>query len=112
MEMQTQRLIATVIYHTSSNRLLSNSGHPQIVAAPSKSLEQNKYRPRIVAAASKYSTHTRARMISDDSRHASARTVHVILVIPMADSRTERLCMLLTASGNCHNVTRTYLIQL
>ena len=73
-------------------------------------------------------------MISDDSLHASAKTVRVILVIPTADSRTARatdsvwqpsqshlylpypavvdVSRLLTASGNRHNLTRTYLIQL
>ena len=39
-------------------------------------------------------------MISDDGHHASARTVCVVRVVPRADSRTERLCVLLTVSSN------------
>ena len=81
--------------HISSNRC-----HPQIVAAQSKALEHNKCRPRIAAAASKHGTCTRVRMISDDCHHASARTVRVVRVIPTADSRTERLCVLLTVSSS------------
>ena len=50
-------------------------------------------------AASKHSTCTRVQMISDDGHHASARTVCVVRVVPMADSWTERPCVLLTASA-------------
>ena len=49
--------------------------------------------------------HTHVRMISDDDHHASARTVCVVQVIPMADSRTERLRVLLTVSSNRHHLT-------
>ena len=81
--------------HISSNRC-----HPRIVAAQSKALEHNKCRPRIAAAASKHSMCTRVRMISDDCHHTSTRTVRVVQVIPTADSRTERLCVLLTVSSS------------
>ena len=56
----------------------------------------NSHRPWIVATTSKHGTHTRVWMISDNSHHTSARTVCVVWVIPMADSRTERLSVLLT----------------
>ena len=46
-------------------------------------------------------------MISDDGHHGSARTVYVVRVVPTAHSRTERLRVLLTASSNCHCLTRT-----
>ena len=36
-------------------------------------------------------------MISEDGHYASARTVCVVRVVPTADSRTERLRVLLTA---------------
>ena len=74
--------------------------------------ERNKHRPRIVAAASKRGTRTRVRIISDDGHYASTRTVCVVRAVPTADSRTERLRILLTASSNCHRLTRTYCIQL
>ena len=62
--------------------------------------------------AGKYGTCTHVRMISDDSHHASARTVCVVRVLSMAESRTERLHVLLIMSSNHHHLTRTYLIQL
>ena len=71
----------------------------------------NQRCPRIVAVASKRGTRTHEQMISDDSHHASTRTVCVVRVIPTADSRTERLRVLLTVSSNHHRLTRTYLIQ-
>ena len=49
-------------------------------------------------------------MISDVCHHASARTVCVVRVDPTADSRTERLRILLTASSNCHHLTHTYVV--
>ena len=75
------------------------------------SSEWNQRCPRIVAVASKRGTRTHEWMISDDCHHASARTVCVVRVISTADSRTERLRVLLTASSNHHRLTRTYLIQ-
>ena len=99
--------LGLIIYtHISSNRR-----RPRIVAAQSEALERNKRRPRIVAAASKHGTRICVRMISDHGHHASARTVCVVQVVPTADSRTERLHVLLTASSNRHRLTRTYLIQ-
>ena len=77
----------------------------RIVAAQSEALERNKCRPRIVAAASKHGMHPSVRMIFDDSHYASARTVHVVQVVPTADSRIERLHVLLTVSSNCHHLT-------
>ena len=37
-------------------------------------------------------------MIPDDGHHVSTRTVCVVKVVPVADSKTERLCILLTKS--------------
>ena len=84
--------------------------------AQSEALERNKRRPRIVATASKRGTCPRLRMIFDgflidDGYHASARSICVVRVVPTADSRTERLRVLLAASSNRHRLTRTYLIQ-
>ena len=93
-------------------RISSNRHRPRIVATQPEALEQNKRCPRIVAVASKHGTHTHMQMITDNSHHASARTVCVVRVIATADSRTERLRVLLTGSSNCHRLTRTYLIQL
>ena len=50
-------------------------------------------------------------MISDDGHHTSARTVCVVRVDLTADSRSERLRILLTVSNNRHRLTRTYLDQ-
>ena len=49
--------------------------------------------------------------ICDDHHRASTRTVCVIQLVSMADSRTKRLCVLLTAS-NSHCIAHTWLIQL
>ena len=55
---------------------------------------------------------TRVRIISDDGYHASARAIWVVRVVPMAESRTEKPHILLTASSNRHCLlTRMYLIQ-
>ena len=59
--------------------------------------------PRIVTAARKRGTPTRVQ-ISDNRHHASTRTVCVVGVVPMADSRSERLHVLLTASSNLHRL--------
>ena len=77
-----------------------------------EALEQNKRCAQIVAATSKRVTRMRVRMLSDDGHHASARTVCVVRVVPTADSRTERLRVLLIATSNLHRLTRRYLIQL
>ena len=42
----------------------------------------------------------------DDGHHTNARIVYVVRVVPMGDSRTERLRVLLTASSNRHHLTR------
>ena len=51
------------------------------------------------------------RIISDDGHWASARAVCVARLVSMDDSRTKRLCLLLTASNSRHCIVRTYLIQ-
>ena len=84
--------------------LPSNSHRPRIIAAQSEALSN---RPRIVAAASKRDMHTRVRIISDDGHHAS-QAIHVVRAVSMADSRTERLHILLTASSNHHRLTHMY----
>ena len=89
----------------------SNSCHPQILATQSEALERNEHRPRIVATASKRVMHTRVQMISDNAHHARARTVCVVQVLPTADSRTERLRVLLTVSSNHHRLTRTSILS-
>ena len=48
----------------------------------------------LVAVTSKRGTRTRVRVISDDSHHASTRTVCVVRVVSTAGSRTEKLCIL------------------
>ena len=60
----------------------------------------------------KYGMRTHVQMICDDGHQASARPFFIVVrVVPMADSRTESLRVLLTASSNRHRLTRTYLIQ-
>ena len=59
----------------------------------------NKRHPQIVAAASKCGMCTRVQMISGDGHHTSTRTVCVVQVVPTADSRTERMRVLLTVSS-------------
>ena len=93
-------------------RISSNRRRPRIVAVQSETLERNKCCLQIVAAASKQGTCTRVWMISEDSHHTSARSVRVVQVVPTADSRTERLCILLTVSSSHHHLSCTYLIQL
>ena len=67
----------------------------------------NKRHPQIIAVATICGTHTCMRMISDDGQWASARAAHV----SMADSRTERLRLLLKGCNSRHCIARTYLIQ-
>ena len=45
---------------------------------------------------------------SDDGRRASARAVRVVQLFSMADSRTERLRVLLLASNSRRCIARTY----
>ena len=94
------------IVATQSEALEWNKCCPWIVATQSEALEWKKRHPWIVATASKCDTHPCMRMISDDT---SARSVYVVRVVPTADSSTEKLCILLTASSNRHHM---YLIQL
>ena len=89
-------------------RTFSNRRCPRILAAQSEGFERNRRRPQIVATASKRGTCTCVQMISDD---ASARTACVAQVVPTADSRTERLRVLLTASSNHYRFIHMYLIQ-
>jgi len=41
-------------------------------------------------------------IISDDNHRASAWSVRIVLLVFTTDSRTKRLCVLLTASNSCH----------
>ena len=63
------------------NREAWEQGYRQAVAKAYR-ISSNRRCPRIVATASKR------------GHHASARTVCVVRVVPTADSRTERLCVL------------------
>ena len=54
------------------------------------------------------STRTHMQMISADSLRASTRAIHVAQLSSMADSRTERLHVLLTASNSRHCITHMY----
>ena len=49
--------------------------------------------------------------LCDDDHWASAQTVCVVQLVPMADSRTKRLCVLLTVSNSCHCSAHMSLIQ-
>ena len=53
---------------------------------------------RIVAAATIRDTRTHMQIISDNGQWVSTRVVHVVRLISMAHSRTERLDLLLTVS--------------
>ena len=74
------------------------------------SSERNKHHLRIVATANICGMHTCSKY-SGDGHHASTRAVRVVRVVSTADSRTERLCVLLTVSSNRYRLTHTYLIQ-
>ena len=91
-------------------QISSNSHRPRIVAAQSEALDWNKRHPQIVAP--RLVNMARLWMISDNGHHASTWTVCVVRVIPTADSRTERLCVLQTASCNYHCLIHAYLIHL
>ena len=47
----------------------------------------------------------------DDNHHASTSVIYVVQVVSTTHSRTERLCVLLTMSSNCHRLVHTYIIQ-
>ena len=74
-------------------------------------ISSNKHHPRVVAAATIRGTCIRMRIISDDGNQTSARAVCVVQLISTADSRTERLHLVLTASNSRHRIARMYLIQ-
>ena len=59
-----------------------------------------------------HGTRTRVEIISDNGHQASAKAICVVRVVSTADSRTERLCVLQTASSDCYGLTRAYLIKL
>ena len=50
-------------------------------------------------------------IVFDDSLWTSARAVDVVQLVSTADSTTERLCVLLTASNSRHCITPMCLIQ-
>ena len=86
-------------YRRVDYRISLNRCRPRIVAAQSEALGRNRCHPQIVAAASKCGTCSHVRRVSDDGHHTSARTVCVARTsLSTADSRSERLCVLLTAS--------------
>ena len=83
-----------------------NRHHRRIITAPNsthtiRSSGRNKCSPRIVAAATICGTCTHMEIISDDDYHAG-RAVCAVQLVSMADNRTERLRLLLTASNSCH----------
>ena len=57
-------------------------------------------------------THTRMQIVYDYGHWTSARAVCVVQLVSMADSRTEKLRLLLTESNNHHCIVHMYLIQL
>ena len=65
----------------------------------------------MVAAATIHDSRTHLQIIYDDSPCASARAVRVVRLITKADSKTERLRLLLTASNSRHCIARMYSIQ-
>ena len=56
-------------------------------------------------------THTHIQMISDNDHWTSASAVHIVQLVFMAYSRTERLRLPLTASYSCHCIALMHLIQ-
>ena len=85
--------------------LPSNSSHTI------RSSKQNKHHPRIVAVASIHSTRTHVLIIATNAQWAISRPVRVLRLVFMADSRTERLCIILPASIRPSCIARMYLIQ-
>ena len=75
------------------------------------SSKQNKHRPRIVAAASIHSAQIHALIIATDAHWAISRPVCVLRLISTADSRTERLCILLPASIRPSCITHSTLFS-
>ena len=51
------------------------------------------------------------RIVSYNDHQASTRVVCVVRLVSMADSRTERLHVLPTASNSCHGNACAYFIQ-
>ena len=91
--------IYTHVHLHSLYRVSSNKCRPRIRSSRTIwSSERNKRRPRIVAAATIRGTRTRMQMIPDDGHRTSARAIRVLRVVSTADSRIDRLRLLLTAS--------------
>ena len=91
--------------------LPSNSRHSQIVATLSCKFGNSEQMKSHAPSNSSHDTRTCVQIISDDGHQACARAVGVLRLDTMADSRTERLCELLSVSNSRHCITRTYLIQ-
>ena len=66
--------------------------------------------PQLEAAATTCGTCTHVQIISDDGHRANTRAVCVVRLISTADSRTERLCLLLTAPKS--SLYRSYVLYL
>ena len=83
----------------------SNSRHPRIVATQSEALKEinTTFEQQLQLA---YAAHTHA----NNSIWSSTRAVCVVQLFSTAESRTVRLCILLTASNSRHWITRTYFI--
>ena len=85
-------------HETATYRISSNSHCLRIVAAQSGSLSE--INPALL--------YTSMRRISDYGHRASAWAVRFVRLLSMADSRTERLRLLLTASNSRHCIACTY----
>ena len=88
-------------------RISLNRHHPWMVAAQLEALSEIN----VVLNSSRSSCTWHMQMISDDGHQASTRAVCVVWLISAADSRTERLCVLLTASNSRHCIAHTCLIE-
>ena len=77
-----------------------------------RSSKRNKRHPRIIAMASIHSAQLRILIFANDAHWVISRAVCVLRLITMADSRTERLCILLPASIKPSCITHMYLIHL
>ena len=81
------------------------------IATLSNSSEQNKSHPRIVFTASIHGARTCVLIIVINAQCVISRVVRVLRLTSMADSRTERLCILLPVSIRSGCITHMYLIQ-
>ena len=100
-----------LIYRISLNRchpwIVAGACHPQIVAMQSRSLSE--IMPPSKSSCRYYMWHMC--IISGDCHRASARAGCVIQLVSMAESRTERLCLLLTASNSHHCIARSAIVD-